>query len=76
MNNCYGVLATGSIGNVGVVIIKDSYNSTTEEYTWSVYSITRVDDTIRYKRVFGVYDNDKHAEGAVTKLSKFSIALD
>ena len=76
MNNCYGVLATGSIGNVGVVIIKDSYNSTTEEYTWSVYRITRVDDTIRYKRVFGVYDNDKHAEGAVTKLSKFSIALD
>lgn len=72
-----GILAAGSINDNGVIILKDS--KVDDEYTWVIYRVTRTDDTIRYTRVFGIYDDngiEKHVAGAITKASKFSITLD
>lgn len=62
----YGVLATASIDNDGVIIVKDSQSSST--YHWSVYHVHTDSNGVRCSQVFDAQD-------AYTTKDKFSVVL-
>lgn len=62
------ILATASIDDVGVMIIKDKdHGSKDDSYPWQVYKITRDGDNLKSKKIF--------ESNTYTKKNKFSVVI-